>query len=121
MIAPGSYLEYLQDKKLTPAVVLRQDKPGKIYVRNLRGREEKLVDQKALFVVPAFADPQGAHEDLDRALAQAQAEREELSQAVSPAELWELLGEEEAGRLWTLEELSELARRRLSISGSARS
>lgn len=109
MIAPGSYLEYLQDKKLTPAVVLRQDKPGKIYVRNLRGREEKLVDQKALFVVPAFADPQGAHEDLDRALAQAQAEREELSQAVSPAELWELLGEEEAGRLWTLEELSELA------------
>ena len=49
MITPGSYLEYIQDKKLLSAVCLRQDKPGKVFVRNARSREEKIADSKAMF------------------------------------------------------------------------
>lgn len=108
MITPGSYLEYIQDKKLLPAVCLRQDKPGKVFVRNARSREEKIADSKAMFIVPGFIDPNSSYDILAEALAKAQARREELASQIDPAELWELLEGESDDHLWPLEEISDL-------------
>ncbi len=93
------------------AVCLRSDKPGRIFVRNSRGREEKLVDSKALFVIPGFADPNTSYSTIDENLAKARDIREALAKDVNVQELWELLGlEEEApDHAWSLDELSSLA------------
>lgn len=108
MITPGSYLEYIQDKKLLPAVCLRQDKPGKIFVRNARSREEKIADSKAMFVIPGFIDPNSSYDLLAEALTKAQNKREELASQIVSSELWELLEGESDDYIWSLEEISDL-------------
>ncbi|MGM9991739.1 MAG: ribonuclease catalytic domain-containing protein [Candidatus Bruticola sp.] len=108
MISPGSYLEYIQDKKLLSAVCLRQDKPGKIFVRNARNREEKIADTKAMFVIPGFVDPNSSYDILAESLTKAHNKREELASQLKPEELWELLEGEEDDRLWGLDEICDL-------------
>lgn len=104
-------MEYIQEKHLLSALCLRPDKPGKIFVRNARGREEKLADSKAMFVVPSFADPNSSYDDIDDALKAAQRKREEMAGQIDGRELWELLELEDDShtRAWKLEELSDLA------------
>lgn len=109
MILPGSYLEYIQDKKLLSAVCLRQDKPGRVFVRNARGKEEKLADSKAMFITPSCVDPNASYDILEEAMAKISARREALAASVSTAELWELMADEDSDKVWSLEELSDLA------------
>ncbi|MBQ7503628.1 RNB domain-containing ribonuclease [bacterium] len=109
MILPGSYLEYIQDKKLLSAICLRQDKPGRVFVRNARGKEEKLADSKAMFVTASCVDPNASYDVLEEAMAKIAARRESLAASVSTAELWELMGDEDSDKVWTLNELSDLA------------
>ena len=91
------------------AVCLRQDKPGRVFVRTLKGRgEEKLQDSKALFVMPGFISPNASYDDIDEALSRANRKREEMAAGVNISELWELICDEPADKLWSLEELCEL-------------
>lgn len=108
MILPGSYVEYLHDKRLVSAVCLRQDKPGRVFVRNDRGREEKLAENKALFPVAGFISLSTSYEDIATLLSQQAQNRQELADSISVHELWELLLDEERSLPWNLSELSEL-------------
>ncbi len=109
MLTPGTYLEYFKDKKLTSAVCLRQGKPGQIFVRALKGREEKLQESKAFFTIANFISPNSDYDDIDDALLKASRQREELAASLNLSELWELICDEPADKLWSLEELCELS------------
>ena len=109
MIAPGTYVEYLKDKKLVSAVCLRQDKPGRIFVRAQKGREEKLQESKAMFAVSGFISLSLPYDEIDEALSAAGSKREELAANLDLSELWELISDEPAEKTWTLTELSELS------------
>ncbi len=109
MIAPGTYVEYLKDKKLVSAVCLRQDKPGRIFVRGPKGREEKLQESKAMFIVSGFVSLSLPYEEIDEALSSAGKKREDLAANLDLSELWELISDEPADKPWTLAELSELS------------
>ncbi|MDO5295393.1 MAG: ribonuclease R [bacterium] len=109
MIAPGTYVEYLKDKKLVSAVCLRQDKPGRIFVRAQKGREEKLQENKAMFTVSGFISLSLPYDEIDAALNAAGSKREELAANLDLSELWELISDEPADKAWTLTELSELS------------
>ncbi|MCR5660631.1 MAG: RNB domain-containing ribonuclease [bacterium] len=109
MIAPGTLVEYLQGKRLAAGICLRAGKPGIIFVRTDRGGEEKLAENKVIFSESGAADPNASFSEIDERLAKAVSHRETLSQSVNIPELWELLADEEAGKVWELEELCELS------------
>ena len=109
MIAPGTYVEYLRDKKLVSAVCLRQDKPGRIFVRAQKGREEKLQESKALFPVAGFIKLDAPYDEIDQALNEAGLKREQMAASLDIKELWELVCDEPADKQWSLSELSDLS------------
>lgn len=114
MIPPGTLVEFLHNKKVTLALCLRQDKPGRVFVRTEEGREEKLLEDKVLFSVPGFLDPASSPEEIGEALRRAGREREELAEGIPLDEIWELLCEEAAADPWSLQGLAEM-----SFSGAA--
>lgn len=97
MIAPGTLVEFNTGKRLMAALCLRQDKPGRVFVRTEEGREEKLLEEKVLFATPNFLEPTAPHERITEALRKAARERDEAAAAVPLGELWELLQGEVQG------------------------
>ena len=106
MIAPGTYVEFLQGKRIAAALCLRQDKPGRVFVRTDEGREEKLLEEKVLFSVADLLSPGSAPEAIAEALRKAAAEREELAASIPLKDLWELLQGEDPGAANRLEDLA---------------
>ncbi len=109
MINPGTLVEYMQGKRLAAGICLRAGKPGTIFVRTDKGGEEKLAENKVLFSEAGAADPSASFSEIDERLAKAVSRRETLAQSVNVPELWELLADEEAGKVWELPELCELS------------
>lgn len=97
MIAPGTLVEFNTGKRLMAALCLRQDKPGRVFVRTEEGREEKLLEEKVLFSSPEFLDPTAPPERIAEALRKAARERDEAAAAVPLGDLWELLQGEVQG------------------------
>ncbi len=108
MIAPGTLVEFSQGKRVAVALCLRQDKPGRVFVRTDEAREEKLLEDKVLFATPGFLDPGSSQESMDQALRQAARERQELAESIPLQDLWELLKDESPGHPWSLQELVDL-------------
>ncbi len=108
MIPPGTLVEFLQAKRVVLALCLRQDKPGRVFVRTDEGREEKLLEDKVLFSVPGFLDPASPHELIDAALRRAGREREDLAATIPLADLWALLHEDNPTEPWSLTGLAEI-------------
>lgn len=108
MIPPGSLLEFLQGKRIATGLCLRQDKPGRVFVRTDEGREEKLLEEKVLFWVPELLDPAAAPEAIAAALRRAAKEREDLAGSIPLKDLWELLQDEPSGTTFKLQDLAGL-------------
>jgi exoribonuclease-2 len=108
MIPPGTLVEFLQNKRVAVALCLRQDKPGRVFVRTDEGREEKLLEDKVLFSVAGFLDPASPPEQIDEALRRAAREREDLASTIPLADLWALLHEDHPTEPFSLAGLAEI-------------
>lgn len=109
MISPGTFVEYLQGKRLAAGICLRAGKPGIFFVRTDKGGEEKLAENKVLFSESGAADPNSSFTEIDERIAKAVSCRETISQNIDVGELWELLCDEEEGKAWELAELCDFA------------
>ncbi len=108
MIDPGTLVEFSHGKRLAVALCLRQDKPGRVFVRTDEAREEKLPEEKVLFATPGFLAPGWSLEVADQALRRATAQRQELAGSIPLQDLWDLLQDEPPGHPWSLRDLADL-------------
>ncbi|MBI3926030.1 MAG: RNB domain-containing ribonuclease [Armatimonadetes bacterium] len=108
MALPGDLIEYLVQKRMICALVMRTDRKNTLYVRTQDNREDKVAASKVIFRAPIGVTPDHEPEEVARVLREAAEERERIAAEIPLDELWELLIDEHAEELLELEALTEL-------------
>lgn len=102
--APGTLVEFFQDRKILCGLCLKSDKKG-MHVLSEENREVGLPDSRVLLTVPNFFDPGNLREHVVERLRMAAERREAFRRDINLGDLWELLQEER--RKYTHEELAQ--------------
>ncbi|MHB2021167.1 MAG: ribonuclease catalytic domain-containing protein [Candidatus Xenobia bacterium] len=105
VVAPGSLVEFYQDRKVICGLCLKADKKG-LHVLSEENREVGLSDSRVLLTVPNFVDPTSLREKVLDRLRQASEVRENARKAIVLEDLWALLSEDR--RKYTPSEMAEV-------------